>query len=141
MSRREDVGRRLRSSVPGAVRAPDDVRDAVDRAVVSAGPGDERATPGARPTRAISALAALALVGAIAVLVTLHPAAPITPAPDPLAHAPATPPPAADPLIPRVVPVANPLVDEAHRMWTDLQRLRSTVEGPVRSLAEAGKSL
>lgn len=141
MSRREDVGRRLRSSVPGVVRAPEDVRDAVDRAVVSTAPGDERATPDARTPRAIGVLAALALAGAIGALVTLRPAAPITPAPDPLAHAPATTHAAADPLIPRTVPVANPLVDEAHRMWTDLQRLRSTVEGPVRSLAEAGKSL
>jgi len=140
MSRGEGVGDRLRARAPAEVRAPAGVRARVERTVAMSEAGDERAaTPGGRPGRAVGVVAVLAFVGAVGLFIALRPAGPGAAAPGVVAQSPGRP--AGNPLIPRTVPVSNPLMDEAHRVWSDVQRLRSTVEGPVRTLAEAGRSL
>lgn len=128
MHRRDGIGERLRAGVPRA-EAPGRVRDAVERAVAASGPGSARAVPARRAGPALAAAGAVLIAGGT-LAVLLRPA----PAPEaPIAWD--------EPAGPAIVPVDNPLVDEAHRVWADLQRLRSTVEGPVRVLTEAGRSL
>lgn len=140
MERREDIGAVLRGESPERSRAPSDLRERIEGAIGNSEPGNAR-VPG-HTSRAPAAIGALAVVLAgAAVWVAVQPT--------PLAPAPAQQPAvvqAEDPPSPlramRAVAMRpDPLTQEAKQIWAELQRFRATVEGPVRSMAELGKSL
>lgn len=136
---------RLRERLPTAA-PPVSLRARIEASLGDSPPGRERPAPTSRAPWAIAVAAAV-------VVVTVAPFALQRPAPTaPTAIAQTPDQPAPDPLLPDsatlptdrswpLVQVSNPLTSEATRLWSDVQRLRAGIEGPVRVLAEASRSL
>lgn len=153
MERRENIGDRLGASVPGGVRAPEGLRGRIEAAIGETGPGRERvAGPGGGAVRAGAAAVLMLAVGAGLWGVVGWQGGGETAAPGGVPIAGADPVPVVEPApavrgpsvvvnVSATLRGPDPLTTEAHRFWNDLNRFRATVEGPVRSLHDLGKSL
>ncbi|MEQ8770240.1 MAG: hypothetical protein RIB60_06995 [Phycisphaerales bacterium] len=141
MERRNEIGSVLRGESPGRARAPADLRDRVDAALGDSDPGRARVPGGSHRTpTAIGALAVLMAGAAVWVGIGSTPA--IEPEAPPVERV-AAGAERAGPLS-RIRAVAlrpDPLTQEAKQIWSELNLFRATVEKPVRTMAELGKSL
>lgn len=137
---------RLRERLPTAA-PPVSLRARIEASLGDSPPGRERPAPTSRAPWAIAVAAAVVVV-AVAPFALQRPgqtaATPTTALQTPVRQSPdttlATTPDPADRSWP-LVQVSNPLTSEATRLWSDVQRLRAGIEGPVRVLAEASRSL
>ncbi len=141
MERRENIGAVLRGDAPGRARAPGDLRARIDDAMGESGPGRERVPGAARKAPGAVAAAAVVLAGA-AVWVGVGSPSAVEPEPDTPAAV-AEGPERADPLsrFQGLALRSDPLTREAKQIWVEVNRFRATVERPVRTMADLGKSL